>query len=393
MSYPDGVGSAPGEVEVSVVMPCLNEEESIGYCIKEARDALDALGCSYEIVVCDNGSEDRSVEIASSLGARVVHQPEKGYGNAYHKGISEARGKYIVIGDSDGTYPFSEIRSFVERLRAGADMVMGTRLKGTVEPGAMPWLHRYVGNPLLTGLLNLLFRTGVSDAHCGMRAFTKEAYERLGLRTAGMEYASEMVIAAGRQGLKIEEVPIRYTPRVGGEPKLNTWSDGWRHLRFMLLEAPEWVLTLPGMILSGIGLSIVVPLANGPVRIGGVLFGIHTFVFGALALVLGVQVVFLGLTIETYARSRGFHKGGRLVRWFEERFTLERGILGGVLLILCGAVIAGYLVAQRIGGVEFQDLGNLQLSLTMMILVIIGFQVVFSSVFLAMLKVRSMESA
>jgi len=222
------------EIEVSVVMPCLNEEQTIGICIKKTLNALKRISSSSEIIVADNGSTDASVEIARYLGAKVIYQPLQGYGAAYLAGIAAAKGKYIVIGDSDDTYDFSEINRFIQLLREGYDFVIGSRFSGEIIPGAMPWLHQCIGNPILTGILNILFKTHVSDAHCGMRAFTKRAYEKMELQTTGMEFASEMVIKAANVGLKITEIPITYYPRKG-ESKLNSFRDGWRHLRFMLL--------------------------------------------------------------------------------------------------------------------------------------------------------------
>ena len=234
-------------------MPCLNEAQTVGVCVQKARRAIKQLGISGEVVVADNGSTDGSPSIAEREGARVVHQPIRGYGAAYLAGIAAARGKFIVIGDSDNTYDFGEIPRFLQPLRESADLVMGSRFKGEIKPGAMPWLHRYIGNPTLTGILNLLFRAGVSDAHCGMRAFTKDAYEKLGLQTTGMEFASEMVIKAAKVGLKITEVPITYYPRKG-ESKLHSFRDGWRHLRFMLMLSPTYLFLLPGALLFLIGL-------------------------------------------------------------------------------------------------------------------------------------------
>jgi glycosyltransferase involved in cell wall biosynthesis len=379
------------DVEVSVVMPCLNEEESLGYCIKEATKSLDSMGINYEIVVSDNGSTDRSVEIAESLGARVAHQPIRGYGNAYHKGISEAAGRYVVIADSDGTYPLSEIPAFVELLRGGADMVMGSRRKGTIEPGAMPWLHRYVGNPVLTGILNLMFHTRITDAHCGMRGFTKDAYAHLDLQTGGMEYASEMVIQAGRKNLSIEEVPITLRPRIGGEPKLDTWHDGWRHLRFMLLEAPNWVLLLPGIVLVLVGAVILGTLSFGPIYIGNVLFDVNAFVFGALVMVLGVQTVLMGLTVKFFAKSRHFDESRGIIGVFDRWFTLERGLVAGGAVLALGFVPAAYLAAQRVRGSQFDDT-NLRLSVLALVLIVVGAQIIFQSVFLSMLRVTELAS-
>ena len=224
-------------LDVSVVMPCLNEAQTVGVCVQKARRAIKQLGISGEVVVADNGSTDGSPSIAEREGARVVHQPIRGYGAAYQAGINAAQGKFILIGDSDDTYDFGEIYRFLQPLREGYDLVMGSRLKGEIHPGAMPWLHRYIGVPVLTGILNLLFKSGVSDAHCGMRAFTRDAYEKLGLQTTGMEFASEMVIKAAKAGLQMTEVPITYFPRQG-KSKLHSFRDGWRHLRFMLQCRP-----------------------------------------------------------------------------------------------------------------------------------------------------------
>jgi len=229
------------KIKVSVVMPCLNEAETIGSCIQKAKIALKGMKINGEIIIADNGSSDGSPQIARSLGAKVILQPIKGYGNAYIAGIKAAKGRYIIIADSDDTYDLSEMPKFIEKLDEGYDLVMGTRLKGKILPEAMPWLHRHVGNPILTWILNLLFKAGVSDAHCGMRAFRKDAYDKMSLKSGGMEFASEMVIKAAMMKMKIAEVPITYYPRKG-ESKLRTFSDGWRHLRFMLsMKVKGWL--------------------------------------------------------------------------------------------------------------------------------------------------------
>lgn len=225
-----------GEIEVSVIMPCLNEEEALGECVERARIALDAIGATGEVLVVDNGSSDNSVQVARFAGARVVHEPKRGYGNACRRGLTEASGRILVLGDADGTYDFGDLAEFVTPLWDGADMVMGTRLAGTIQVGAMPWLHRHIGNPLLTGMLNALFSAGVSDAHCGFRSIKRSSYGELRLGASGMEFASEFVIAAIQHGLRIEEKPIVYQRRAGGEPKLRTFRDGWRHVRLMVTE-------------------------------------------------------------------------------------------------------------------------------------------------------------
>ena len=254
----DALRAPAEEILVSVVIPCLNEQDNIEACVRAARAALEESGIRGEVVVADNASEDRSAEIARAAGARVVREPRRGYGSAYLAGFAAARGRYIVMGDADLTYDFAEIPKFVEHLDAGAQLVMGDRMD-SIQPGAMPWLHRYVGNPILTGILNVFFRTGVSDAHCGMRALRRGVLPALDLRTTGMEFASEMVIRAAKEQLDIREFPIEYHPR-GGESKLSSFRDGWRHLRFLLVHSPTHLFVLPGavMTLFGVLISLVV---------------------------------------------------------------------------------------------------------------------------------------
>ena len=257
-----------GTVVVSIVMPCLNEEETIGACVEKALEGIKRTGLPGEVIVSDNGSEDRSIEIAETLGARVIHAPKRGYGNAYLAGFAAARGEYIVMGDSDDTYDFREVGSLIKPLQEdGAEYVMGSRFAGTILPGAMPWLHQYIGNPVLTKVLNVMFGLKASDCHTGYRAFTREAYEKMRLRTTGMEFASEMVINAAKAKLKVAEVPIIYYPR-GGESKLRSFRDGWRHLRFMLMYSPDHLFLIPGGILFFLGFVGMVALLPGPVSLG-----------------------------------------------------------------------------------------------------------------------------
>ena len=237
--FPDTIVFVPKAIEVSVVMPCLNEARTVGRCVAKARAALECLGVGFEIVVADNGSTDGSVQVANAYGARVVHVQRKGYGSALQGGIAAARGKYIIMGDADDSYDFGNLDPFIKRLRAGDELVMGNRFRGGIKPGAMPWLHRYVGNPVLTGILNLLFRTPIHDAHCGLRGFRKDSYERLGLRTPGMEFASEMVVKASLGGQKISEVPTTLSPDGRDRPPhLRSFRDGWRHLKLLLRMTP-----------------------------------------------------------------------------------------------------------------------------------------------------------
>src|SRR6202007_280741 len=256
-----GETGAPSSLLVSVVIPCLNEADNIERCVLSAREALASLGGEGEVIVVDNRSEDDSARLAEEAGARVVSERRRGYGRAYLAGFAAAQGRYIVMADADLTYDFGEIPRFVAELDAGAELVMGDRMDN-IEPGAMPWLHRYVGNPILTGILNLFFRTGVKDAHCGMRALRRDVLPRLALRTGGMEFASEMVIRAAKEKLQIAEFPIEYHPR-GGESKLSSFRDGWRHLRFLLVHSPTYLFIIPGLVLFGLGLLLMILVAAG----------------------------------------------------------------------------------------------------------------------------------
>ncbi len=376
------------EVEISVVMPCLNEEHTIGVCIKKAMGALEQMGVPGEVVVADNGSADHSVEIAQSLGARVVHQPKKGYGNACLKGISEARGRYVVIGDSDNTYDFSELKLFIAPLQNGYDMVVGNRFKGKILPGAMSWSHRYLGNPILSGILNLFFHTGVGDAHCGMRAFTRKALERMHLQTTGMEFASEMVLKASRAKLKITEVPIPYYPRPEGDTsKLLSFRDGWRHLRFMLLYSPDWLFMIPGFTLLGLGFLMLFALVGGPVHLAGLFFDIHYMVLGSLLALLGFQVVSLGIYAKVYVVSQGFEEKRGLLKLLLHYFNLERGILLGGIIFAAGLTINLYILVLWLT-VGFQGQLHLRGAILAMTLMVIGVQIIFSSFFLSILGIE-----
>lgn len=372
-------------VELSVVMPCLNEQATIGSCIEKAQRTMKALGIRGEIIVADNGSTDNSVSIAQSLGARVVHQPIRGYGAAYLAGIAAARGQYIVIGDSDDTYDFSEIARFLQPLREGTDLVMGSRFKGEIRPGAMPKLHQYLGNPVLTGILNLLFKAGVSDAHCGMRAFTRLAYEKMGLQTTGMEFASEMVIKAAKAGLKITEVPITYYPRKG-ESKLNSFRDGWRHLRFMLLLSPTTLFLLPGALLFLMGLIGTIALLPGPLKIGGRPYDVHVMTLAVLLCLLGYQLLLLGVSARTYSLTGGFEARDPLLQFLYRHFNLEKGLLLGGVTFAIGFLVDGW-IAYRWAKSGFGDLHQVRAALFATLLMVLGAQTVFSSFFLSMIGI------
>ncbi len=377
------------ECEVSVVMPCLNEEETIGECIRKAQQAFREHHLRGEVVVCDNGSQDRSVEISRQLGARVVFQNKKGYGNAYLKGIREAHGRYIVMGDSDNTYDFSALLPFIEPLRQGYDMVMGSRLRGKILPGAMPWLHRYIGNPFLSWFLNVLFKTGVSDSHCGMRSFTREAFEKMKLMTPGMEYASEMVIKASRAGLKIAEVPITYYSRKGAS-KLHSFHDGWRHMRFMLMYSPTHLFLVPGFLVLLMGLMLVIALYPGPVWTPWHTFDIHFMVLGSALAILGYQIINLGLFGKAISFTRDFVVRDEFIVRFYQVFTLEKGIYVGLVLLLIGLVLNGLVLYNWIKA-HFGPLHQMREALLGMTFIVLGFQTIFSSFLLSMVRIKEDE--
>jgi glycosyltransferase involved in cell wall biosynthesis len=307
-------GSRSPEIDVSVIIPCLNEESTIGLCVRKALEAARRMGLNGEVVVADNGSTDRSAEVAAREGARVVREERRGYGSALLAGFGAARGRYLVMGDADDTYDFSQLPAFVDSLRDGADMVMGDRLGGTIEPGAMPWHHRYVGVPFLSFVLNRLFGARIADAHCGMRSLTREAYGRLRLRTTGMEFASEMLIRAARQKLRIRQIPITLH-RGGrpGRPHLRSFRDGWRHLKMMFMLSPTHLFLIPGATLLVLGAILLAVLAPGPIRLGDLLVDYHFMILGSLLAVLGFNVLSIGMFARIYSSgsstwSEGFSR-------------------------------------------------------------------------------------
>ena len=333
----DPVEKASEVLEVSVVMPCLNESETLAACVAKAKSTIEKLGLRGEVIVADNGSKDGSVEIAEQMGARVVHVTARGYGSALRGGIRAARGEFIIMGDADDSYDFTGIGPFVDKLREGFDVVMGNRFKGGIAPGAMPFLHKYLGNPVLTGIGRLFFGSPCGDFHCGLRAFRKDAIERLDLRTTGMEFASEMVVKATLFGLRVAEVPTtlskdgRTSP-----PHLRTWRDGWRHLRFLLLYSPRWLFLYPGIILCLAGLFLSLWLLPGPRVIGSVKLDFHTLLFGAMAILIGFQSITFATFSKIFAVTEGLApEDERLNRLFPY-ITLEVGLAVGAFLALAG---------------------------------------------------------
>lgn len=322
-------------IELSVVMPCLNEARTVGRCVEKALRTLRELGISGEVIVSDNGSTDGSVELAQHAGARVVHQPLKGYGNALRKGFAEARGRFIVMGDCDDSYDFTELRPFVERLRGGADLVMGNRFAGEIKPGAMPWLHRWVGNPVLTRFLNLLFHTGVGDAHCGLRAFRKDAVQRMNLHMPGMELASEIVIKSARARQRIEEVPITLRPDGRDRPPhLRSFRDGWRHLRFMLLCCPTLLFLLPGLALLLLGLAAIPTVMLAGYGVSTNIFGPNFMYTASWASIGGAHLMVFGLLAKLYAHQVDpvFHDPS--IAKLAHFFSVERGLIFGLILLV-----------------------------------------------------------
>lgn len=383
--------------EITVLMPCLNEAETLESCILKARTGLAEAGCHGEILIADNGSSDGSQALAESLGARVVHVPEKGYGNALRAGIREARGNYVLMGDADDSYDFSNVLPFIAKLREGRELVMGCRMPrggGTILPGAMPWKHRWLGNPVLSFIGRLFFNCPVTDFHCGLRAFDVRAIRKLNLQTGGMEFASEMVIKASQRKLAIAEVPIvLHKDGRSRPPHLRSWRDGWRHLRFMLLFSPRWLFMLPGIFLSGLGGFFFLLLMAGPVQVGRVVFDTNTMLAAAMTLLLGFQILYFGVFTRIYSWVSGLSpEQPRLAACFRY-FNLERGLLAGAAVTMGGA---GFLVAallrwkERDFG-EMDYAGGLRLMIPAVTLVLLGMQMLFGSFFLSILALQRRE--
>ncbi len=369
---------------ISVVIPCLDEAESVGDCVRKALNGIAASGLSGEVVVVDNGSTDGSAELAAAAGARVVHEPRKGYGSAYLRGFKEARGRYFVMGDADNTYDFEDVPRFVEPLHErGCDIVVGTRLKGEILPGSMPWSHRWIGNPIITTLIKILFQTRISDAYCGMRAFTREAYDRKQMRSTGMEFALESIVAALRLGFKMEEIPIVYHPRAGVS-KLEGFRDAWRSIRFMFMFSPSYIFLLPGILMSLLGATMALAVAGGPREFLGRQWDFHILLFGSLALILGYNLILFDIFAKAFSIGAGFiNPSGWLTRT-SKLFTLERGLAVGALVLLVGLgiqihIVVGWLEAGR---GPLMAVRGVTLGLTAMVL---GAQTIFASFLISLM--------
>jgi glycosyltransferase involved in cell wall biosynthesis len=368
--------------DVTILMPCLNEAETLGVCISKARTWADGSGLDAEILVADNGSTDGSIDIAERLGARVVHVAERGYGSALFAGCCQARGRWIILGDADDSYDFGSLDAFVAELAAGSDLVMGNRFAGGIEPGAMPWKNRYIGNPFLTRVGRSLFRIDARDFHCGLRAVTKDAFRRMDLRTTGMEFASEMVIKASILGLRVTEVPTTLS-RDGRSrpPHLRPWRDGWRHLRFMLLFSPRWLFVIPGLVLLGVSLAVYARLLLGPWSIGSVTLDVHTLFFAQAGVLLGILGVLTGVTTRALGARDGLFLEHRYLKQLRDSPIPEVGAIGGAVLVLLGLFWGASALAQW-GSEDFGQLpvGDLlrTISLSTALLTIGGVLFIFS---------------
>nr|WP_280897453.1 DPM/DPG synthase family glycosyltransferase [Methanolinea mesophila] len=365
--------------DISIILPAMNEELTIGRCIERIRDGLSRCELSAEIVVSDSSS-DRTPEIARSMGARVVHPKNRGYGNAYLEGFRASRGGIIVIGDSDGTYDFSELPRLVAPILKGADLVVGSRFQGTMEKGSMPALHYYIGNPLLTKILNLAFKTNYSDTHSGFRAITRTAWESLNLRSTGMEFASEMLVMASINGLKVAEVPISYSPRVAAS-KLHSFADGWRHLRFLFLLKPIPFLAIPGLLFSLMGVMLM-----GIFSLYGDVNQLHlnTFILGAFFLIGGVQFVLSAISIKTYSVVHGYDRMEGVAKYLMNYYNLEKMLVIGGILIFAGILLGSTIVADWIS-TGYGVLNQFSQAVTALLLTIVGLQVILTSIFVSMM--------
>ena len=382
---------AEPEIELTILMPCLNEAETLGRCIEKARAYLDQSGVHGEIVIADNGSTDGSQEIARRLGARVVDVPLRGYGAALYDGSLAARGRFIIMGDSDDSYDFSVLQPFVDKLRDGFDLAMGNRFLGGILPGAMPWKNRFIGNPALSALGRLLFRSPIRDFHCGLRGYRKAAFLKMSLRTTGMEFASEMVIKAMLLGMRTTEVPVRLHPDGRTRaPHLRPWRDGWRHLRFMFLYSPRWLFLYPGLFAMVLGTAVGVWLFPHARFIGSVGFDAHTMLFAAMAVLIGFQGVSFFAFSRIFAVVEGLAPESPTLNRMFRFFSLESGLVVGSLLLVAG-VAGAILTLQAWAHVDFGHLNpsrTLRAAIPSVLATTLGFEIIFASFFISMMGLR-----
>lgn len=379
--------SAPDDTPlVSAVMPCLNEERTLALCIAKAQASFQAMGVAGEVVVADNGSHDRSIEIATAMGARVVCEVRQGYGAALQRGIRESRGTIIVMADADDSYDWSAIGAFVRKVQEGNDLVMGNRFLGGIMPGAMPHLHRYLGNPVLSTIARIAFRVPIGDFHCGMRAFSRQAYERMQPQTSGMEFATEMVANASYQGLKVCEIPTTLHPdKRDRAPHLRSFRDGWRHLRFILTFTPDYVYFAPGLAMLLAGLALLGLLAAGPVDVSGFHMGIHFVALGAMLSLIGFNVLNLGVLAKAMLARRYRDMRSRTVKWLAQTFSLEAGLFVGALLFVFGVAIDAWILRQWLVSDKGAMEETVHLAFVAATSAVLGLNVAFSSLLLALL--------
>ncbi len=386
---------SPPTLDLTIVMPCLNEAETLVACIEKAKQGIAAAGVAGEVLIADNGSTDGSIALAERHGARVVHVAAKGYGSALRGGIEAARGRWLIMGDSDDSYDFSEAPRFVEKLREGYDLVMGCRLPsggGSIKPGAMPWKNRWLGNPSLSFLGRLFFKTPVRDFHCGLRAFTREAYARMELKTTGMEFASEMVMKASLRAMRVAEVPITLHPDGRSRPPhLRPWRDGWRHLRFMFIYSPRWLFLVPGLMLTTLGALAALVIFLTPLHVGDIDLDAGTLVMSCAAVIIGIQFVALACFAKAFAIAEGLlPEDPRFARWMEA-WTLEKGLIAGALIFLGGLALLGWAVWEwaRVGFGDLPYEENLRRLMAAATCLVVGLQVMGASWFLGVLGLKT----
>jgi glycosyltransferase involved in cell wall biosynthesis len=382
--------------DLTILMPCLNEAETLGVCIQKARSFLERAEIHGEIVVADNGSSDGSIEIAEVYGARVVHVPQRGYGNALIAGIEAAGGQFVIMGDADDSYDFSNLDSFMVALRSGADLVMGNRFEGGIAPGAMPPLHRYLGNPVLSRIGRIFYKSKIGDFHCGLRGFRRTSILALDLQAGGMEFASEMVVKATQQGLRIGEVPTTLRPDGRTRaPHLRTWRDGWRHLRFLLLYSPRWLFFYPGLVLMLLAIAVGVVVEVTTLRIGDVALGVDTLVVCYALLIIGFQSVLFAVFTKTYGTNEGFLPRNEAFQRALRGVSLERGVVGGLVLFLLGlaGLVVAFLKWNAVGFGSLDATQELRLVIPSAALLTLGSQATLASAFLGVLEIRRREPA
>lgn len=379
------------EIELTILMPCLNEAETLEVCIQKAKTFLETSGVAGEILIADNGSTDGSIEIAKRCGARVEHVSEKGYGAALIGGCKAAKGKYVIMGDADDSYDFLNLMPFVEKLREGYALVMGNRFRGGIAKGAMPPLHRYIGNPVLSFIGRLFFPSEIGDFHCGLRGYEREAMLNLNLQTTGMEYASEMVVKATMYGLKMTEVPTTLSPDGRSRaPHLRSFRDGWRHLKFLLLHSPNWLFLYPGMVFCALGLLITVSLMFGPVTLGSITFDIHTMLYGSAMIMIGMNMIFFALFTRIYAIRTNFIPTKENVATKLAGITTEKGAVTGLLFTLAGIIMTIFALLIW-GHTSFGDLNPqemMRMTIPALTLMVVGIEMIFASFFIGILNIK-----